>query len=164
LGRKKSIVLYDTLIKDHTEEELVSVLAHEVGHYKLKHIQKSMFIAVIQMGVILYILSLAINLPQLTQALGLETQTPVFALGLIAFSLLYSPISTVVGVLMNIFSRKNEFEADHYAKENIGTGKHLIDALKKLSSNNLSNLNPDKWYVFFHYSHPPLKERIEKLM
>jgi STE24 endopeptidase len=164
LGRKKSIVLYDTLIKDHTEEELVSVLAHEVGHYKLKHIQKSMFIAVIQMGVILYILSLAINLPQLTQALGLETQTPVFALGLIAFSLLYSPISTVVGVLMNILSRKNEFEADHYAKENIGTGKHLIDALKKLSSNNLSNLNPDKWYVFFHYSHPPLKERIEKLM
>lgn len=164
LGSKKTIVLYDTLIKDHTEEELVAILAHEVGHYKLKHIQKSMIISVVQMGIILYILSLAISLPQLTQSLGYATDKPIFVLGLIAFSLLYSPISTLVGILMNVFSRKNEFEADNYAKEKTGTGQFLIDALKKLSSNNLSNLNPDEWYVFFNYSHPPLKERITALM
>lgn len=164
LGNKKTIVLYDTLIKNHTEEELVAVLAHEVGHYKLKHIQKSMIISILQMGIIFYILSLAINLPQLSQALGLQSEMPVFALGLIAFSLLYSPISTLVGILMNMYSRKNEYEADAYAKEHTGTGIHLIDALKKLSSNNLSNLNPDKWYVFFNYSHPPLKDRIAELI
>lgn len=164
LGAKKTIVLFDTLINEHSEEELVSILAHEVGHYKLKHITKSLFIGTLQMGVILYILSYAVNMPQLTNALGLETTTPVFALGLIAFSLLYAPISTITGILMNMLSRKNEFEADNYAKTQIGTGQYLIDALKKLSSTNLSNLNPDKWYVFVHYSHPPLKERIEKLM
>jgi STE24 endopeptidase len=164
LGSKKTIVLYDTLIKDHTVEELVAILAHEVGHYKLKHIQKSIIISVVQMGIILYILSLAISLPQLTQSLGYASDKPVFVLGLIAFSLLYSPISTVVEIFMNVFSRKNEFEADNYAKEKTGTGQFLIDALKKLSSNNLSNLNPDKWYVFFNYSHPPLKERITALL
>lgn len=164
LGSKKTIVLYDTLIKNHTEEELVAILAHEVGHYKLKHIQKSMAISLLQMGIILYILSLAINLPALTQALGLQSETPVFALGLISFSLLYSPISSITGVLMNMFSRKNEYEADAYAKEHTGTAIHLVEALKKLSSHNLSNLNPDKWYVFVEYSHPPLKNRIERLM
>lgn len=164
LGSKKTIVLYDTLIAEHTEEELVAILAHEVGHYKLKHIQKSLIIGILQMGIVLYILSVAISFPQLTTALGLNSDKPVFALGLIAFSLLYSPISTLTGLLMNIFSRKNEFEADNYAKVNTGSGKFLISALKKLSSNNLSNLNPDKWYVFFNYSHPPLKERIEKLL
>ncbi|MBK9327789.1 MAG: M48 family metallopeptidase [Sphingobacteriales bacterium] len=164
LGSRKTIVLFDTLINEQTEEELVSVLAHEVGHYKMKHIQTSMLIGVAQMGAILYILSLFINLPELSQALGLQTNAPVFHLGLIAFSLLYSPISTITGIFMNMLSRKNEFEADNYAKENTGTGEHLISALRKLSANNLSNLNPDKWYVFFHYSHPPLLERVRNLM
>ncbi len=164
LGNKKTIVLYDTLIKEQTEDELVSVLAHEVGHYKMKHIQISMVIGIIQMGFILYILSIFINKPELTQALGLQTEIPVFHLGLIAFGLLYSPISMLTGIFMNIISRKNEFEADRYAKENVGTGEHLISALKKLSANNLSNLNPHKWYVFFHYTHPPLLERVRNLM
>lgn len=164
MGNKKTIVLYDTLIKEQTEEELVSVLAHEVGHYKLKHIKKSMIISVFQMGALLFILSLFINRPELSQALGLQTNVPVFHLGLIAFSLLYSPISLITGIFMHMLSRKNEFEADDYAKQNTGTGEHLINALKKLSSNNLSNLNPDKWYVFFHYSHPPLLERVRNLM
>lgn len=164
LGSKKTIVLYDTLIAEHTEEELVAILAHEVGHYKLKHIQKSLVIGILQMGIVLFILSWAVSFPQLTSALGLETNKPVFALGLIAFSMLYAPISTLTGLLMNIYSRKNEFEADNYAKENTGSGVFLISALKKLSSNNLSNLNPDKWYVFFNYSHPPLRHRIEKLL
>jgi STE24 endopeptidase len=164
IGSKKTIVLYDTLINEQTEEELVSVLAHEVGHYKMKHIQTSMIIGVLQIGVLLFILSLFINKPELSQALGLQTDVPVFHLGLIAFSLLYSPISLITGIFMNLLSRKNEFEADNYAKENTGTGEHLISALRKLSANNLSNLNPDKWYVFFHYSHPPLLKRVKNLM
>ncbi|HMU99303.1 MAG: M48 family metallopeptidase [Chitinophagales bacterium] len=164
LGSKKTIVLYDTLIAEHSEDELVAILAHEVGHYKLKHIQKSLAIGILQMGIVLFVLSWAVSFPQLTSALGLESNKPVFALGLIAFSMLYAPISTLTGLLMNIYSRKNEFEADNYAKENTGSGVFLISALKKLSSNNLSNLNPDKWYVFFNYSHPPLKNRIEKLL
>lgn len=164
LGSKKTIVLFDTLINEQTEEELVSVLAHEVGHYKMKHIQKGMIIGILQMGVLLFLLSLFINKPELSQALGLQTDTPIFHLGLIAFSLLYSPISMLTGIFMNMLSRKNEFEADNYAKENIGTGNYLISALRKLSANNLSNLNPNKWYVFFHYSHPPLLERVRNLM
>ena len=112
----------------------------------------------------MFILSLFINQPALTQALGLQTDVPVFHLGLIAFSLLYSPFSMITGIFMNILSRKNEFEADNYAKENTGTGEHLITALRKLSANNLSNLNPNKWYVFFHYSHPPLLERVRNLL
>ena len=164
IGSKKTIVLYDTLINEQTEEELVSVLAHEVGHYKMKHIQTSMIIGVLQIGVLLFILSLFINKPELSQALSLQTDVPVFHLGLIAFSLLYSPISLITGIFMNLLSRKNEFEADNYAKENTGTGEHLISALRKLSANNLSNLNPDKWYVFFHYSHPPLLKRVRNLM
>lgn len=163
LGSKKTIVLFDTLINEQTEEELVSVLAHEVGHYKMKHIQMGMLIGIAQMGAILFILSLFINRPALSQALGLQTDIPVFHLGLIAFSLLYSPISTITGIFLNMLSRKNEFEADNYAKSTTGTGEHLISALRKLSSNNLSNLNPDKWYVFFHYSHPPLLERVRNL-
>jgi STE24 endopeptidase len=164
LGSKKTIVLFDTLIQEQSEEELVSVLAHEVGHYKMKHIQKGMIIGILQMGALLFLLSLFINKPELSQALGLQTDTPVFHLGLIAFSLLYSPISMITGIFMNILSRKNEFEADNYAKENVGTGNYLITALRKLSANNLSNLNPNKWYVFFHYSHPPLLERVRNLM
>ncbi len=164
MGSKKTIVLFDTLINEQTEEELVSVLAHEAGHYKMKHIQKSMVISVLQTGAILFILSLCISRPDLSKALGLETEMPIFHLGLIAFSLLYSPVSMVTGIFMNVFSRKNEFEADNYAKEHTGTGEHLITALRKLSANNLSNLNPNKWYVFFHYSHPPLLERVRNLL
>ena len=164
LGSKKTIVLFDTLINEQTEDELLSVLAHEVGHYKMKHIQKSMLISILQMGALFFILQLFINKTALSAALGLQTDVPVFHLGLIAFSLLYTPISMLTGIFMNIFSRKNEFEADNYAKEHIGTADHLIAALHKLSANNLSNLNPNKWYVFFHYSHPPLLERVRNLM
>ena len=164
LGSKKTIVLFDTLINEQTEDELLSVLAHEVGHYKMKHIQKSMLISILQMGALFFILQLFINKTALSAALGLQTDVPVFHLGLIAFSLLYTPISMLTGIFMNIFSRKNEFEADNYARENIGTADHLIAALRKLSASNLSNLNPNKWYVFFHYSHPPLLERVRNLM
>ena len=163
LGSKKTIVLYDTLIKEQSDDELVSVLAHEVGHYKMKHIQTSMIIGVLQMGLILFILSIFINKPELSQALGLQTDVPVFHLGLIAFSLLYSPISMITGIFMNMLSRKNEYEADAYAAQ-FGLSEYLISALKKLSAKSLSNLQPHPAYVFVHFSHPPLKERFRNLL
>ena len=160
LGPKKRIVLYDTLINDLETEELVAVLAHEIGHYKKKHVFKNIAISILQTGVIFYLLSLFISNPLLSNALGVSN--PNFHIGLIAFGLLYSPISLIIELFMNIFSRKNEYEADKFAKENYN-GEHLISALKKLSINNLSNLSPHKTYVFFHYSHPPLLERIKAL-
>ena len=160
LGPKKRIVLYDTLINDLEVNELVAVLAHEIGHYKKKHVLKNIFLSVLQTGIILYILSLFIGNPVLSKALGSPTYS--FEINLIAFSLLYSPISLITGVFMNIFSRKNEYQADAFAKENFD-GTALASALKKLSVNNLSNLTPHKLYVFFHYSHPTLLERLQAL-
>lgn len=159
-GNKKKIVLYDTLIKDHSVEELVAVLAHEVGHYKHKHIIQSMIISVLTVGITLYILSLMVFNESLSLALGASQNT--IHLNLIAFGLLYSPISTITGLLMTILSRKNEYEADNFAKDTFSSHS-LIVALKKLSTNNLSNIMPHPWYVFFNYSHPPLLARIKNL-
>lgn len=161
MGPVKSIVLYDTLIKDHTEEELASILAHEIGHYKLKHIRQGIAISIINTGILMFLLSLCVNQIEFSQALGVNTK--IFHIGLITFSMLYSPISMATGILSNIVSRKNEYEADAFAKKHTG-GQPLIDALKKLNSNQLSNLNPHPLYVFFHYSHPSLLQRVEKLI
>ncbi len=161
LGAKKSIVLYDTLIKDHTDDELLSILAHEVGHYKLHHIKKGIAISIINTGILLFLLSLCVGHPSFSAALGVSN--PVFHIGLIAFSLLYSPISLLTGILTNIISRKNEYEADNFAK--VFTGREsMIAALKKLHANTLSNLNPHPLYIFFHYSHPSLLQRVRALM
>ncbi|UCH15464.1 MAG: M48 family metallopeptidase [Bacteroidales bacterium] len=160
IGAKKRIVLFDTLIKDLSINEIVAVLAHEIGHYKKKHILTGMIISIIQTGITLYILSLFIDNPQLSQALGSEITS--FHLGLISFGILYSPISLVIGLATNIFSRKNEFSADRFTKEN-HNGEDLIKAMKKLSSKNLSNLTPHPVYVFFHYSHPTLLQRARAL-
>jgi STE24 endopeptidase len=160
LGKKKSIVLFDTLIDNHTTDELVSILAHEVGHYKKKHIYKSLVLSTIQIFIMLFIFSYFIDSPVLAQALGAEQ--PSFHLSLLAFMLLYSPISTLTGLLMNAYSRKNEFEADRFARET-ADGKALQEALKKLSVDHLSNLHPHKAYVIFHYSHPPLLDRLNAL-
>ncbi len=160
LGAKKRIVLYDTLIKDHTTEELVGVLAHEIGHYKKKHTLKSIIISTIHTGIMLYILSLFIDNPYLSGALGAET--PSFHIGVLAFVLLYSPISTLLGIAGNILSRYYEYEADRFAAVKYDP-KPLQDALKKLSVNHLSNLRPHPAYVFVNYSHPPLLKRLEAL-
>jgi len=160
LGSKKRIVLFDTLIKDLNNQEIVAVLAHEIGHYKKKHTLTSIVLSIIQTGFTLYILSLFVDSPELSEALGAEQ--PGFHLGLIAFGILYSPISLIIGLLMNIFSRKNEYQADRFAKKH-QSAEDLIQALKKLSKNNLSNLTPHPAYVFFHYSHPPLLKRIRAL-
>ena len=160
LGKKKRIVLYDTLINDLKPEEIVAVLAHEIGHYQKKHTKKGMILSVIQTGITLFILSWFISNPALSAALGVER--PAFHISLIAFGILYSPISTVLGLGMNIFSRKNEFEADAFAKTNY-SGIHLASALKTLTVKNLGNLRPHPLYVFFTYSHPPILERLGKL-
>jgi STE24 endopeptidase len=159
-GREKRVTLYDTLINDLDEEEIVAVLAHEVGHYKKKHIIFNLVTSILLTGLTLYILSLFINNPLLSNAIGVEI--PSFHIGLIAFGLLYSPISEITGLIMNVFSRKFEYQADDYAK-NTFKAEPLITSLKKLSKNSLSNLTPHPAYVFMHYSHPTLLERIKNL-
>ena len=160
LGPKKTIALFDTLVEKHSEEELVAVLAHEVGHYKKNHIKQGMFISIIQIGLMCYLFELCTKLPEITTALGAEYGA--FHLGLIGFSLLFSPIGLILGIFGNIISRKNEFEADDYAKKTYD-GESLKLALKKLSVDSLSNLHPHPLYVFIHYSHPPLLERLKAL-
>lgn len=160
LGPKKKVVLYDTLINDHTEDELVAVLAHEVGHYKRKHIIQTLIIGIAQTGIMLFIFSYFAFNSDLSNALGASDS--YIHLNLIAFGLLYSPISTFLGVFMMMLSRKNEYEADDFAK-NTFRAAPLISALKKLSANNLSNLTPHPLYVFLHYSHPTLLQRIENM-
>jgi STE24 endopeptidase len=160
IGKKKKIVLYDTLINNHTTEELVAVLAHEVGHFKKKHIVWSFVLSILQVFFTLFILSLMVYNENLSLALGGSQQS--IHLNLIAFTILYSPISAITGLFMTMYSRKNEYEADAFAKETF-SGPALIQALKKLSVDSLSNLYPHPWYVFFHYSHPPLLKRLEAM-
>jgi STE24 endopeptidase len=160
LGPQKKVVLYDTLIKNHTTEELVAVLAHEVGHYKKKHILQGFASSILQMGLMLYILSLFVFNPALSEALGGHELS--VHLNLIAFGLLISPVSMASSLIMNLVSRKNEFEADDFAKTTY-SGPQLAAALKKLSVDNLSQLTPHPLYVFFHYSHPPVLERLKRL-
>ena len=159
-GSEKRVTLYDTLINDLEHDEIVAVLAHEVGHYKKKHIIFNLIASVLLTGLTLYILSIFISNPLLSKALGVETHS--FHIGLIAYGLLYSPISEVTGLIMNWFSRKFEYQADNYAKETY-RAKPLITSLKKLSKNSLSNLTPHPAYVFMHYSHPTLLSRIRNL-
>ena len=159
-GKEKRITLFDTLINDLSEDEIVAVLAHEVGHYKRKHIIFSLFATLALTGFTLFILSLFINNPQISLAIGVST--PSFHAGLVGFALLYSPISEITGLAMNYLSRKFEFQADDYAKTTFSADP-LVTSLKKLSKNSLSNLTPHPAYVFVHYSHPPLVQRIRNL-
>jgi STE24 endopeptidase len=160
IGKKKKIVLFDTLIVNHSEEELVAVLAHEAGHYKKHHLLQGLFISVFQTGFILFILSLFIKNKEFSYALGGGEYS--IHLNLIAFFMLYSPISHFTGILTNMWSRKNEYEADRYAADTY-SAKALSDALKKLSADNLSNLTPHPASVFVHYSHPTLLQRLRAL-
>lgn len=160
IGRKKKIVLYDTLIDKHTTDELVAVLAHEVGHFKRKHIVQGLVLSIVQVFFTMFILSLMVYNENLSLALGGSQHS--IPLNLVAFSILFAPISGLTGLFMNIYSRKNEFEADAYASDTF-RGEALANALKKLSVDSLSNLYPHPWYVFFHYSHPPLLKRLKAI-
>jgi STE24 endopeptidase len=159
-GPKKRIVLFDTLLKELTEEEIVAVLAHEIGHYKKKHVLVTLLFSVILTGLMLFLFSLVVSSPVLSQAIG--SKNPSFHLGLIVFGILYSPLSLLIGLLTNYISRNNEYAADRFVKDNFRP-EILAAALKKLSVKNLSNMMPHPAYVFFHYSHPPLLNRLEKL-
>lgn len=155
-GSEKRVTLFDTLIKDLEEEEIVAVLAHEVGHYKRKHILFNLIISILIMGFTFWLLSLFIGNPILSEALNVAS--PSFHIGLIAFGILYSPISELTGLIMNFISRIFEYQADNYAKETFDVAP-LISGLKKLNKNSLSNLTPHPAYVFVYYSHPTLLQR-----
>jgi STE24 endopeptidase len=159
-GSQKRITLFDTLMNDLEIDEIVAVLAHEVGHYKRKHIIYNLLLSIISTGFTFFILSLLIGNETLSQALGVETAS--FHIGLIAFAILYSPISEITSLFMNALSRKFEYQADNYAKEHF-EAEALISSLKKLSKNSLSNLTPHHLYVKIHYSHPTLFQRILNL-
>ncbi|NTV47848.1 MAG: M48 family metallopeptidase, partial [Chlorobiales bacterium] len=160
-GKNKRIALYDTLIENHTVPELVAVLAHEIGHYKRKHIVKSMALGMVQTGIIFFLLSIFLTSEGLFEAFFMEKMS-IYA-GLIFFGLLYTPADFIISLFMHIFSRKNEYEADRYVSETYQMPEALADALKKLSVNNLSNLTPHPFYVFMNYSHPPVLSRIEAI-
>ena len=160
LGSRKRIVLYDTLINDLTIEQIVAVLAHEAGHNKLKHTLYGAILGVAQAGVMFYLFSLFVSSSALSGALGVDE--PNFHIGLLVFGMLYTPVSFILGVIMGAVSRMNEFAADAFAAKT-SSSRALGDALKTISVKSLSNLTPHPWYVFFHYSHPPLIERLNAL-
>ena len=165
-GKRKKIALFDTLVENNGTDELLAVLAHEIGHFKKKHIIQRMLISFIQTAIIFFLLGLVTDKGSdfargLFDAFGVE-QISIYA-GLVFFMLLYSPVSRVLSVLGNIMSRKHEFEADAYAADVQETPEHLITALKKLAADNLSNLTPHPFPVFIDYSHPPMLTRLKAL-
>jgi STE24 endopeptidase len=160
-GSTKRIALYDTLIEKQSTPELVAVLAHEVGHYKRGHILKGVLIQIAHLGLLFWLISLFLDSAPLFEAFGVSQ--PSVYVGLVLFALLYTPIELVLSLVMHAFSRKHEYEADEYAVRNTGTGEALVEALKKLSVENLSNLSPHPFYVALHHSHPPLLARIRAI-
>lgn len=161
-GRNKRIALFDTLIKKHTVPELIAVLAHEIGHYKKKHILQGTIINILLAGVLFFVLSIFLGSPGLYDAFYMEQQS-IYS-GILFFGLLYTPLEMVLSVIMNALSRRNEYEADRFAAETIQHPQHLIEALKKLYAGNLSNLMPHPFYVFLNYSHPPLLQRVRAIL
>ena len=160
-GRFRKIVFYDTLLEKLTDEEIVAVLAHEMGHFKLHHIAKMIVASILHTGILFYVLSFTLNNKDIFEAFGMINMS-IYA-SLIFFGFLFSPINLLVSIVFNIFSRRNEFSADVFAAKTTGSPENLITGLKKLSRVNLSNLTPHPFHVFFHYSHPPILERISAL-
>ncbi len=160
-GRFRRIVLFDTLIEKHTIDELVSILAHEMGHYKKNHILKTIIITILTTGVMFFLLSLFINNPGLFRAFSMENIS-IYA-SLVFFGFIYAPVSEIISILANCLSRKHEYEADAYAVKTGNKPESMISALKKLSVDNLSNLSPHPAMVFLKYSHPPVLKRIEEI-
>ncbi len=160
-GKRKRIALFDTLISAHPVQELVAVLAHEIGHFKKKHIIITMVLSLLNLGALFFLLSLFMNNRLLFDAFFMKDLS-VYG-SLLFFSLLYSPVEWVLSIVQQALSRKHEFEADAYAVSTYTEGASLADALKKLSRNNLSNLTPHPLYVFLNYSHPPVLQRILRI-
>src|SRR5688572_18015798 len=160
-GKKKRVALFDTLIARHSTGELVAVVAHEIGHYKKGHILQGLVLAILQAGVLFWLLSFFLTQPGLFAAFGVAV--PSVHAGLVFFLLLYTPLELLLSLGMQAFSRKNEYEADAYARETTGEPERLVSALQRLSADNLANLTPHPLYVALHHSHPPLVERVRAL-
>ncbi|MFC2039050.1 M48 family metallopeptidase [Chloroflexota bacterium] len=158
-GRTKRIALFDTLITNHTVPELVAIIAHEIGHYKKKHIIQGMVISLAHMGLIFYLLSVFLGSPGLYRAFYVE-QASIYT-GLMFAGMLLVPLETLLSIGMNVLSRKNEYQADRFAAETVDEPSSITGALKKLSTDNLSNLTPHPLYVYINYSHPTLLQRIQ---
>jgi STE24 endopeptidase len=162
MGKVKIIGLYDTLIEKLTTKETVAVLAHEVGHYKRKHVYTMFAFSNVQSLVIFVLLGSLLGNPNLSKALG--SDNPSFHLSMIAFFMLFTPVSTLLGLINNSFSRYNEYQADQYSIDTYPGGReYMHSALKKLSVESLKNLNPHPWYVAVHYTHPPILDRLANL-
>jgi len=160
-GKFRKIVFYDTLLDKLNETEIVAVLAHEMGHFKLNHIIQMLIASIIQTGLMFYLLSFFLSNTPLSEAFSM-TETSIYS-SLVFFGFLYSPINLLISLIFNSLSRRNEFEADYYAARTTVSPEMLIQALKKLSQANLSNLTPHPAMVFVHYSHPTVLSRIEQL-
>lgn len=160
-GKFRRIALFDTLIQKHTTDELVSVLAHEIGHYKKKHFIKGIILSIITTGIMFFILSFFINNKGLFDAFKMQNLS-IYA-SLVFFGFLYSPINLFISIFSNIISRKHEYEADNFAVITYKKPDSFITALKKLTVDNLSNLTPHPLKVFLDYSHPPILKRIEAI-
>jgi STE24 endopeptidase len=158
-GKNKRIALYDTLIEQHTAPELVAVLAHEIGHQKMKHVLQGIAIGIAQGGVVFFLISLFLNNRGLFDAFYME-RISIYG-SLLFFAILYEPLSFFLALPLNAFSRKHERDADSYAAQTIDNPEDMVSALKRLSIKNLANLTPHPWHVFLHYSHPPTLQRIE---
>jgi STE24 endopeptidase len=161
-GKRKRIVLFDTLIEKHTAEELVAVLAHEVGHYKKKHIRTGVVLSILHSGLLFFLLSVVMGSVTLHEAFFVSA--PTVYTGIVFFGLLYTPVEFVLSLLLDILSRRHEYQADRFASKAVGSPTPLVSALKKLSRDNLSNLTPHPVYVFLNYSHPPVLQRIRALL
>jgi len=160
-GKRKRIALFDTLIKSHSVDELVAVLAHEIGHYTKKHILIGMVVSIVNMGVLFFLLSLFIGNAKLFEAFFME-HISVYG-SLVFFMLLYTPVEFILSIVLQMLSRKHEYEADHFAVTTYSRGEALITALRNLSRSNLTNLTPHPLHVFMTYSHPPVSLRIGRL-
>jgi STE24 endopeptidase len=162
MGRTKTIVLFDTLIEKLTTPQITAVLAHEIGHYKRKHTLAMFLLSNLQTFALFALLGWLLGNPILSEALGASISS--FHIGILAFFLLFSPISLILGLIDNALSRRNEFEADKFALDTYpNSSEHLRDALKKISTDSLANLSPHPWYVLVHYTHPPILQRLAKL-
>lgn len=159
-GKNKRIALFDTLIEKHSTAELEAILAHEIGHHKCRHVPKQLVVGLLETGLLFFLLHAALQSPGFFAAFGVVGQP--LGLGLVLFSILYSPASLVLGLISSASSRKHEFEADAFAKKACG-GEPLIEGLKKLSLDHLSHPNPHPLTVWLHYSHPPIGQRLAAL-
>ena len=161
-GKSRRIAIFDTLVENHTNDEIVSVVAHEVGHYKLKHIIHGTIIGIIETGIMLFVFNFIMNDYALFRVFGVNDLS--VNAGLIFFSMLYAPVTMITSVISNAISRKNEFEADNYSLQTTKNKEALISMLVGLAANNLSHLTPHPFKVFLSYSHPPTIDRIKALI